>query len=490
MWKESEKVRLERYQEILGKNVNMFMPVKEKANADRKGSFFVSGQRQTFLSVCDYVLAPVLDAYVLWVLKEALDTGKKRLYFLARDGYLMYRTAQIYCSKFSLPIECRYLCCSRYSIRIPMFHLDMSEAMDYICRGGIDVTLGKILKRAALTGQEQKEVLEQIGMEQQQDEHIPYAEIPQIREKLENCHCFGQFVIRHSKEALPNLTGYLRQEGLLDNISYGLVDSGWVGSMQKMLGRAVAYMTENEFPSARMEGYYWGLYELPEGVFAGDYHCFYFTPGNNLREKVYFNNCLFEGVFSAPHGMTMGYRKEKGYYHPVYANCSPGRQWFMEEMEAQILRCIRGKAEAILEAGRIAWPEVKEFDILKHYLARMDTENNHQTIYRLLKTFMGKPTREEAEFFGTLQFSDDVLDESRQQIAAPLSQQELTDNHVGNKVLTMLGIKKGYVKESAWYEGSVVRGGQDVSKHLRLYAAYKYLLYLRKKCVWSKRKDG
>ena len=32
-------------------------------------------------------------SYVEWVLEEALRSGKKRIYFLARDGWLMYQTA-------------------------------------------------------------------------------------------------------------------------------------------------------------------------------------------------------------------------------------------------------------------------------------------------------------------------------------------------------------------------------------------------------------
>ena len=99
---------------------------------------------------------------------------------------------------------------------------------------------------------------------------------------------------------------------------------------------------------------------------------------------------------------------------------------------------------------------------------------------QILKLFMGKPTRAESELFGGLEFSDDVLDDERQQVAAKMSEKELRGNHVWNKALVMLGIRKAYVKESAWYEGSVARHGKSERYHLVMYRLYKYLLYMRK----------
>ena len=61
------------------------------------------------------VLAPTLYEFVLWVLQEALQSGTKRLYFLARDGYQMYLAARQLCKQYDLDIECRYLKVSRYT---------------------------------------------------------------------------------------------------------------------------------------------------------------------------------------------------------------------------------------------------------------------------------------------------------------------------------------------------------------------------------------
>lgn len=485
MWKDSIEARRERYLGYLRKNPELYRPLARTGERERENDstgFLKGEQKAIFELVCDYVLAPALDSYVLWVLREAIVAGKKRLYFLARDGYMFYQAAQIYCQRFQLPLECRYLCCSRYSLRIPMFHLNMEDAMDYICRGGIAVTMKKILNRAGLTAEEQEQVLSGIKMAAKQEDIIPYAKLAEIRKRLEQSELFQQLVLQHSKEAFPVTAEYLRQEGLLDDIPFAIADSGWVGSMQKVLNQLLSHIRgASKGTKNRLEGYYWGLYELPEGVSALDYHCFYFSPNNNLKEKVYFSNCLFEGVFSAPHGMTLGYCWVDGGCRPVYDTVLRFRQQFTEETGSRILRYVRRRADAI--------PRTEGNNSLKKYLSGMSEDRNRRTIYELLKAFMGEPIRQEVELFGMLEFSDDVLEEGGQQIAAPLSQQELRDNHAVFKVLTMLGVKKGPVKESAWYEGSAVRGGRNVEKHLRGYAGYKYLLYLRKKRMWSKRKD-
>lgn len=416
-----------------------------------------SGERSVMENVSMCVLAPCISSFVLWVLKDAVEKGIKRLYFLARDGYFMYRAACIFCEKKRIPVECRYLYCSRFSLRVPMYHLDMEEAMEYICRGGIDVTLEKIFDRSGITCSEREQVLDGLTLPFEMEEVIPYAKLGEVRKALEGSSCFQMYVYRHSVEAFPALEGYLKQEGFLDGVEDALVDSGWVGSMQKTLNRVLSHMGR----SREAEGYYWGIYELPGGVKKEQYHCYYFSPGGQLREKVYFSNCLFEAVFSAPHGMTLGYEKKDSGYCPRFSPISRERIEFMEQTEKYLTVYVKEIADCILD------------------LSQVDCEEDKKVIKKLLKLFMGNPTKEEAELYGALKFSDDVMDDAVRQVAEPLGEMELRANHAVNKILVMLGLKNAYIRESAWYEGSVARYGKNRRSHLFHYAVYKYLLYIR-----------
>lgn len=419
----------------------------------------------TVALVGSYVLAPALGGFVQWLLHEAVQNGKKRLYFLARDGYFPYRAAQIYCEMQRLPIECRYLSCSRYSIRLPLFHLDREAALEYVCRGGIDVTMERILRRGGLTEEERQAVLQQLSLPVTPKQVLSYTQLSQIRRCLGKCQIFLTYMDSHSRAALPGLTGYLTQEGLLDDIPYALVDSGWVGSMQKTLGDALAFMGRTR----PLEGYYWGLYDLPACVTRPKYHTYYFSPERQLLKKIYFNNCLFEAIYTAPHGMTLFYHQKGERYVPCYGHIQEEGKAFAKKLEDCLLPYIRQLAEtgvAFLDAKKI--------------------QKDRRIIYRLLRCFMGKPSKEEAQLFGSLPFSDDVLEGDERQLAPPLTQKELQAHHFFPKLLAMMGLKKNQGRESAWYEGSAVRSGKRVRHHWRQYRLYQAVRQLRKMIRFEK----
>ena len=48
------------------------------------------------------------------------------------------------------------------------------------------------------------------------------------------------------------------------------------------------------------------------------------------------------------------------------------------------------------------------------------------------------------KLYGTLKFSDDVIDDAVRQVAEPLNEGELRANHAVNKILVMLGLKDEY----------------------------------------------
>lgn len=422
------------------------------------------GSQNKFAGTGAYVLAPMVNSFVTWVLQQAIQSGKKRLYFLARDGYFMYHVAKIYVEKLGLPLECRYVSCSRYSLRIPMYQLDIDDALDYICRDSIDANFTRLLNRAGLTPQEQQEVLEAIGQSGNGQEPISYAHLGQIREVLRGCPIFMKYMLRHSQEAMPALQGYLRQEGFLDGAADAIVDSGWVGSMQKTLNQMLAAMGRRQ----PLEGYYWGLYELPQGVRRETYHCYYFSPEGQLAEKVNFNNNLFETVFSAPHGMTLRYEMNGARYVPVYDAISAEKKADMAKLEEVLLRYTRNAAEVL------------------DRLEDIDCQKEKKAMKKLLKLFMRNPTKDEAEVYGGLVFCDDVLEYGDRQLAAVMNEKELSDNHVVNKILVMLGIRKKDIKESAWYEGSVIRCAKRPTYHMVQYGIYKYLLYIRQMYIWRR----
>ena len=295
----------------------------------------MSGER-----VLQEIFAPLMTAFTVWVLKEAEARGIKRLYFLSRDGYLPYRTAIRLVKSCEFDIECRYLYCSRYSLRVPMYSENVDEALSHVTRGGIDVTFRKILLRSGFRAEDIPK-MQAAFPDFALDEVIPYSGLKKVRARLAGSDAYKDLLKQRSEEAWEPLCAYFRQEGLLEGIGacdrskeksdrvsarygslgkseragtcdenaekIGIVDSGWTGTTQK----SIAEIRRRCGIDDPAEGFYFGLFEIPKGSDPERYHSFYFGPKTKLFNKVFFSNSLFEALVRADHGTVSGYRKVK-----------------------------------------------------------------------------------------------------------------------------------------------------------------------------------
>ena len=203
------------------------------------------------------IFAPVMYSFVNWILTQAKEKQIKRLYFLARDGYQMYLSARILCEEQGIDVDCRYLKCSRYALRVPAFHIQKEACLALICQGGIDVTLRKVLKRTGMDDRTAEEMAGMLGLEKQLDEILSYQQVQDFKELFRQSSVFMNWIYEHSQKAYPSAIGYLRQEGLLDEISYAIVDSGWIGTLQQTL----EMLLRQEGKKTPLQGFYFGLYE-------------------------------------------------------------------------------------------------------------------------------------------------------------------------------------------------------------------------------------
>lgn len=401
------------------------------------------------------IWAPALVSYTDWVIREALSLKIHKLYFLARDAWLAYKIACRMTEQEKLPLECRYLEGSRYAWRMAEFYLPDADPVEKICVGGVHVTLRKILRRGGLDQAESEEVARHLGKQRELDCVLSYADTQRMKPILSECGIFMQLLHRHAEDAYHRAIRYLKQEGVLEQGAYAIVDSGWIGSLQQTLEHLRQSATGNA--GSPIHGFYFGLYELPENVDPAMYHTYYFQPYKDIGKKVRFNNCLFEAVCSAKEGMTAGYREEGGRMLPVYETAqNPNRE-----------RIIRN--ELCLER-LLAQP-----DRLKSLI------QPRKEVQRRLEGLMSRPTASDAMEYGDYLFSDDVSESSLQPVAAVLDNREIYNLHAVRRLLIMKGIKKETLKDSAWPEGSVARAGRAAGYHLFQIRMYKRLVYIRKK---------
>lgn len=368
------------------------------------------------------VTAPVLCDFVGWVLNSAREKGIKRLYFLARDGWIMYNAAERIKAKYKLHIELKYLFCSRMSLRLAALSDLGGEAYRYLLEGGFALTPAVILGRLRLDAEQRKSVYKDIGFEGDENMEMGKAVAAAFCDKLRNSAVYNGFIRDVSDRCKQNAMTYLLQEGLLSDEQYALVDSGWTGSMQRMF---------RVLTGKKQTGFYFGLYSKPSGtmpsggrpksgdgtmpsVFTqgldrtssqqsehlgrhgnranaedGEFNAYLFDKSTSPRLVSRFNNHLFEALCSAPHGMTVGYEVKDGEAVPIFNN------------------------EKSLNSG-LPLLDVQEQGIYGYIESSYtlpdrtsSMKERQEFAFPLLDSLMFMPSREIAESYGALRFSDD-----------------------------------------------------------------------------------
>lgn len=339
-----------------------------------------------------WALAPAVGAFSQWVLGRALKDGVRRLYFLSRDGWHFYHMAQRLCRAWGLPVECRYLYGSRYAWRLPLYHTDHRRALSQLCGKVLSPTLEVVLRQAGLSPEERAGVLGELAVSG--NSVLSPGERRALFQKLKACPRFLFLMDRSSRQALPVLAGYLRQEGLLEGVPWALVDSGWMGSTQETLAQALALLGAAQGP----RGYYWGLYRAPQ---LGRWACYSFSPGRELKRQAGFCPGFFEAALAAPQGMALGYEERRGRFIPRLGDPPHGGT-----LSRELEELFADYGEKLLQEGAP-----------RNLLGRAAAELPR--VCSLLEQLMTCPTRQEASAFGALPFWDSPLEGAAGPLASP-----------------------------------------------------------------------
>lgn len=355
------------------------------------------------------ITAPILLEYVWWVLKEAQSLQIKQLYFLARDGYILHKIACLLCEKYHIKIACRYIYCSRYSLRIPSLHLIGDECYSLILGGGHRLSPKIILSRAALSATQRREVYQNLGLDFSDEEKIlTRKEYENFAKKLKACKVFKKYLVKQSKASYNAAIGYLKQEGLTDGGKVGIVDVGWTGSIQRTLRQLLDSADEQ----AELTGFYFGMFKSKKSTADGGYKTFYFNHKTRPDKVAKFNNNLFECICSAPHGMTIGYKESAGKYLPILSA--------YEENPFVIANC-----NAIYRCC-ISLIDSHAFGKLNRDLIKKFTALNY------------RPTLKQASLFANFNFCDDVGESYLLPLAGASSPENLRQLSIFSRLFNLL----------------------------------------------------
>jgi hypothetical protein len=319
------------------------------------------------------VISPALVMYTNWILHEAQKIGIRHLYFLARDGYLIYHIAERLCERNRIDIKCSYFYCSRYALRMAAYRFFDDCAYEKLFINSYKLTAKNMLERAGFNKQERKLVYSDMNFIMSEERVMGRAEFSTFCENVRNSIQFNDILKAKSDAAYSYTIAYIKQEGMHTYNKVGIVDLGWTGSLQYTLKR----LLESADIKSKLYGFYMGMLDKPPVTENSTYLTWLFDSTDLLR-KSWFSHNLMECICSAPHGMTIGYEVLQDKLIPKLTK---------PENPPQLVEYIREQAEK---------------------LSREYVKVNKMLALRLLRKLMLSPTEEEAEALGVYNFCDDV----------------------------------------------------------------------------------
>lgn len=380
------------------------------------------------------IIAPLLTAYIAWVLQQARQDGFERLYFVARDGQILHAIAQKLANCFPTP-ELSYLYGSRQAWFLPsVFKCTFSE-LDWLTLHS--PAPRHMLKKLNIRPEE----ISQILLEHQLDSWDTSLNPKQLARfwQVIQHPTVSQLILQRAAAARQLTVAYFKQAGLFDSQKWALVDVGWTLKSQ----RAVRRLLQTVNPAATVHGYYLGVTNARVSASeSGPYRAFITEarrnqPINLPGQQLFRNINTVEQIFTiADHGSTVGYQLTEDGIQPVLTNSLSIQQ---QKFAANMQREACNYADEFARAGMLT--EI----LAARYTALVGFDE-----------FVTSPTRAEAQAIAWVPIGEDQNETRRHQLARPLTLGDLL-YYAGRaaKIVSPRDFSAGH----SWWAGSVVLSG-------------------------------
>lgn len=247
---------------------------------------------------------PILYGYVLWVLQEARRQGIQTLFFMARDGYVLQKIADIIIRQQKWDIHTRYLYGSRYAWRISAVSADKEIYNAWLkCYASFSSYID-LAEELHMMPEELKDFFP--GVLRKEGKRFSVKEKELVKEILRSDEALFRKINKHHEEKRRKAAAYLRQEmdSAIGKVAFVEVNgSGGTQYCMHLLMQdfykepiVTFYHTMNWYVDFPMEGNFFYKY---------------------VYEKLQIED-IVEIFTRAPHGQTRGYcQDEKGRWKPV-----------------------------------------------------------------------------------------------------------------------------------------------------------------------------
>jgi len=404
------------------------------------------------------VVAPLLFSYVCWILQKCQAAGISTLYFCSREGQILKRIADVILCKFKLPVTTVYLFVSRQSLHLAAIDRIDTPALKWLLNPYAPVTLQSILTRAGFANSDIQRLAEKyftnIDPTVVLSKNLKRSAVNVLRGEP-----LSDMVLNGAAAQRQLALLYFRRIGLVEAPSFGLVDIGWLATLQQSLARILMHV-DPEAPK-KINGFYFGLRGRPNEAQIGRVHAFC---GEGSLAQSWFrasavNEAVIEAFTAADHGSVRRYA------------CDESGDAVAELLQAE-------NVEAIV------WGlAIHQQSILKYVHEQLDefTRQNQSPIDRVgsiapralgeLKRFVTRPSQIEAEIYGQFPHPWDSTRHDRFiDLAPPLDRMDLISLLLTGKARFPIGWLHGSLRRSPSTPivGWLLKTGHVVVKFLTL----------------------
>lgn len=390
---------------------------------------------------------PILMPYVQWLLDRSQSMGFRRLYFIARDGYILKKMADTLIEAGEMGIETHYIHGSRKAWRMPSYLGEEGEL-----RGLVGWSYFQHIRRV-------EDLAETLGLpaEKLRPYLAPdYAEegrqfgggwLPASVALLDRSEEFRQLLKDQLAEKRQLAVAYLRQEIDTSDDDFAFVELGGGGFTQICLARLM-----QDFYEGSVRTFF---YKMDRVRGAEDGCVFYDFFPSKLK-----NDLVVEMVCRAPEGQTEGYVRDGDRVLPVKKQGE--RERYLEHGYGEYVQGVEAFTEAYVEP----WKKFRPEPSLRASLAGMNSLSEQQE-GEVLEFFGGMPNRVTGREKGAPDFAPPLTKRQVQDIFVRYADGVNGPHYQGTDF--EMSLKRSTPKVRAKVEKYQQRGGEIRKRWQRLF---------------------
>lgn len=244
--------------------------------------------------------APILTQYVEWILLQSKEKKINRLYFIARDGFILKEIADIIIAKMRLNIDTYYIYGSRKAWRMPSIcenNWDIEELINWSHLN----SLTTYQRFADVFQIEENELKCFIPKEYENAKRVSAVLRKKIITALKKAD-FKKFLMEKHRDKRKKTIEYLKRNINTKDDNFAFVELAGSGYTQICLAHIM-----RDFYQGNIRSFYFKMDKIQQKI---DCEFYVYFP-SRLRQHV-----MIEVLCHAPHGQTRGYIEENGEIRP------------------------------------------------------------------------------------------------------------------------------------------------------------------------------